>query len=626
MAFTSKDWKDSPDETTPITAAALEDLESRVAGYTETYSQALAPTVSTKSTDYTLVLTDAGDNIHVDDDALVTITVPTNASVAFDTGTVITLTRFGVGGVKIAPASGVVIRSLEAYDQISGRYGQVQLRKVDTNDWLLTGDLSSGVGGGGGLSTQVTVDEDTSSGTSVSMTHDPGSTAPRAAIVFVFGSASSNVDHVDGASSFTYGSTSMTNVITKGPTTGDEYVSAEVWFADGISSGQQTVAFTKNTVSDVTVAIITLEADSALEVLDSGGGNGNANSSGYVSSISTPAEGWGFYGAIYAHDAALDSFTDTELIAGHDTAKGYHIQNVTYSGTAGTDTVGWTYHSSNTEEEARVGLTIQSAGGTGGGGGTVLRDESYEGDNDDGGGSYSTSTRGSNDNGGTWGTVHALISTDPSGDFGDSTPANRITFHNSADNGISPQELNWMAKFYVYPGDDDPAGTSNERCEYRGSNIWGQGTEAYFRFLFNVYDWDTGYWGMIWQIHGAANTGNPPVSAQFLGSAPYDLWIGHGSGSPVYTRFDDSITEGTWYELAVHVYFHDTAGYVEAWLDGVKGSILTTPGYNTRWHSSDQGDAYEKTGIYRGSGSSSNAIVYQDGYKVTTDFYSNPPS
>lgn len=35
MAFTPKDWKDSPDATTPITAAALEDLETRVTDYTD---------------------------------------------------------------------------------------------------------------------------------------------------------------------------------------------------------------------------------------------------------------------------------------------------------------------------------------------------------------------------------------------------------------------------------------------------------------------------------------------------------------------------------------------------------------------------------------------------------------
>lgn len=46
MAFTPKDWKDDPDHTTPITAAALEDLESRVAGYTDSEITTLGTVVT----------------------------------------------------------------------------------------------------------------------------------------------------------------------------------------------------------------------------------------------------------------------------------------------------------------------------------------------------------------------------------------------------------------------------------------------------------------------------------------------------------------------------------------------------------------------------------------------------
>lgn len=35
MAFTVKDWKDYPDTTTPINAAALEDVEDRLSDYTD---------------------------------------------------------------------------------------------------------------------------------------------------------------------------------------------------------------------------------------------------------------------------------------------------------------------------------------------------------------------------------------------------------------------------------------------------------------------------------------------------------------------------------------------------------------------------------------------------------------
>ena len=35
MSFTAKDWKDYPNTTTPLNAAAVEDLETRLSGYTD---------------------------------------------------------------------------------------------------------------------------------------------------------------------------------------------------------------------------------------------------------------------------------------------------------------------------------------------------------------------------------------------------------------------------------------------------------------------------------------------------------------------------------------------------------------------------------------------------------------
>lgn len=42
MAFTPKDWKDSPDTSTPLSAAAIEDLETRVTDYTDSAAIAKA--------------------------------------------------------------------------------------------------------------------------------------------------------------------------------------------------------------------------------------------------------------------------------------------------------------------------------------------------------------------------------------------------------------------------------------------------------------------------------------------------------------------------------------------------------------------------------------------------------
>lgn len=56
MAFTVKDWKDAPDHTTPITAAALEDLETRVTNW----AKAITASSSETSSEAFKVTTDTG--------------------------------------------------------------------------------------------------------------------------------------------------------------------------------------------------------------------------------------------------------------------------------------------------------------------------------------------------------------------------------------------------------------------------------------------------------------------------------------------------------------------------------------------------------------------------------------
>src|SRR3954469_9273017 len=42
MTFVVKDWRDDPDHTTPISAAALEDMESRLSSYSDTFEPAFS--------------------------------------------------------------------------------------------------------------------------------------------------------------------------------------------------------------------------------------------------------------------------------------------------------------------------------------------------------------------------------------------------------------------------------------------------------------------------------------------------------------------------------------------------------------------------------------------------------
>jgi hypothetical protein len=94
---------------------------------------------SIKSANYTLALTDEQTLIEVS--AAATITVPTNASVAFAIGTQINLLATGTGSVTIAPAGGVTINATPSLI-LRAQWSSATLIKRATNTWVLVGDLT----------------------------------------------------------------------------------------------------------------------------------------------------------------------------------------------------------------------------------------------------------------------------------------------------------------------------------------------------------------------------------------------------------------------------------------------------------------------------------------------------
>ena len=91
--------------------------------------------VEETTTARTLQLTDAGKVVESTSASATTITVPTNASVAFPLGTVINVYSAGAGGVTIAASTGVTIRNVAALTQ----YGEASLRKRATDEWVQVG-------------------------------------------------------------------------------------------------------------------------------------------------------------------------------------------------------------------------------------------------------------------------------------------------------------------------------------------------------------------------------------------------------------------------------------------------------------------------------------------------------
>jgi hypothetical protein len=93
-------------------------------------------------TTYTLALTDVAKVVSLTNGSAITLTIPTNATVAFPTGTQILLYQGGAGQVTIGGA-GVTIRSQGTKLKISGQYGVAGLLKIDTDEWVAFGNLAT---------------------------------------------------------------------------------------------------------------------------------------------------------------------------------------------------------------------------------------------------------------------------------------------------------------------------------------------------------------------------------------------------------------------------------------------------------------------------------------------------
>jgi hypothetical protein len=92
---------------------------------------------------YTLVAGDAGDLVTLTNAAAITLTVPTNATVAFAIGTQITITQSGAGTVTVAGAVGVTINSADGDLKLRSQWSAATLIKIDTNSWILIGDIKA---------------------------------------------------------------------------------------------------------------------------------------------------------------------------------------------------------------------------------------------------------------------------------------------------------------------------------------------------------------------------------------------------------------------------------------------------------------------------------------------------
>jgi len=96
-------------------------------------------------TTYTLVLGDAAKTVTLTNASAITLSVPTNASVAFAVGTQILLYQGGAGQVTVSAVTPgtTSIRSNGSKTKIAGQYGVVCLMKLATDEWVLFGNTTA---------------------------------------------------------------------------------------------------------------------------------------------------------------------------------------------------------------------------------------------------------------------------------------------------------------------------------------------------------------------------------------------------------------------------------------------------------------------------------------------------
>ena len=99
-------------------------------------------TFNAQSSSYTLALGDSTNMVEMTGSSANTVTIPTNASVAFPVGTAIDIFQRGTGQTTIAGASGVTVLYTPGL-KLRAQYSAATAVKRDTDTWIVSGDLTA---------------------------------------------------------------------------------------------------------------------------------------------------------------------------------------------------------------------------------------------------------------------------------------------------------------------------------------------------------------------------------------------------------------------------------------------------------------------------------------------------
>jgi hypothetical protein len=93
-------------------------------------------------TSYSLLASDQGGMVTMNNGSANTLTVPPNVSVALPVGTTILVASIGAGQTTVAAGAGVTVNGTPGL-KIRTRYSAATLVQLSANNWIIIGDLSA---------------------------------------------------------------------------------------------------------------------------------------------------------------------------------------------------------------------------------------------------------------------------------------------------------------------------------------------------------------------------------------------------------------------------------------------------------------------------------------------------
>lgn len=135
--LTNKTMSGASNTFSNIPVSAITGLDTALTSYASKYV-----TVNAQTASYTLVLADDGKLVEMGVGSANTLTIPTNASVAFPIGTTVVVLQTGAGQTTIAGAGGVTINGTPGL-KLRTQWSSATLIKRGTDAWIAMGDLAA---------------------------------------------------------------------------------------------------------------------------------------------------------------------------------------------------------------------------------------------------------------------------------------------------------------------------------------------------------------------------------------------------------------------------------------------------------------------------------------------------